>query len=346
MTTVEEDLRADGAAIQEASELRAALARERRVTEAVRAELGLAQRIDASEASPPRWALRGASRKHHVAMAVAQLTDTHFDEVIKPEEVGFYNAYDRRIAELRLHRWADGVIRVGHDYVAGVELEGLAVFATGDIFSGDIHAELKESNEDHLYSSVVHWTEQIIAALTLLADGYGRVHVAAVVGNHGRSTVKPVYKGRARSNVEWLMWRGVAQRLAADKRLTFQVGDGMDLRVDLMGTRYLLTHGDQFHGGSGISGAMAPLMLGVHRKNLRQGTIGDPIDIMVMGHFHQLLTLPGLIVGGSMKGLDEFAYGINVRPEIPQQAFWLQTPEHGITVHAPILVSDRKSEGW
>lgn len=247
---------------------------------------------------------------------------------------------------MRLHKWADGVIRVGHDYVNGVDLQGLAVFATGDLLSGDIHAELKESNEDHLYASAVYWTEQLIAALTLLADGYGKVHVAAVVGNHGRSTIKPVFKGRVRSNIEWLVWRGVAQRMAGDKRLTFQVSDGMDLRVDLMGTRYLLTHGDRFKGGSGISGAMAPLMLGQHRVNLKQTTMGDPIDRIVCGHLHQYLVLPGLTMGGSLKGLDEFAAGISVRPEEPMQALWIQTPEHGITMNMPIFVADRKAEGW
>jgi hypothetical protein len=134
--------------------------------------------------------------------------------------------------------------------------------------------------------------------------------------------------------------------MAGDKRLTFQVGDGMDLRVDLMGTRYLLTHGDRFKGGSGISGAMSPLMLGQHRVSLKQTTMGDPIDRIVTGHLHQYLVLPGLTMGGSMVGLGEFAYGINVRPEEPIQAFWIQTPEHGITMNMPIFVADRKAEGY
>jgi hypothetical protein len=47
-----------------------------------------------------------------------------------------------------------------------------------------------------------------------------------------------------------------------------------------------------------------------------------------------------------MKGYDEYAFGHNLRPEEPKQAFWITTPEHGITLHAPVLVSDRNAEGW
>ena len=32
--------------------------------------------------------------------------------------------------------------------------------------------------------------------------------------------------------------------------------------------------------------------------------------------------------------------------EEPQAAFWLTTPERGITVSAPIFVQDRHAEGW
>jgi len=120
----------------------------------------------------------------------------------------------------------------------------------------------------------------------------------------------------------------------------------MDLPVTIYNTNYLLSHGDQFRGGSGISGAMAPLMLGQHRKAVRQLATDEPMDVMVIGHFHQMLWLPGLVVGGTMKGIDEFAFGHNFRPEPPTQAFWVTSPEHGPTIHAPVHVSKREDEGW
>lgn len=295
---------------------------------------------------PPRWTTSRGSHKAHTATVVAQLTDTHWDERVRPEEVGYLNSYSRAIAEIRFQTWAEKVIEIPREYFSGVKLEGLFIPATGDLLSGDIHAELKESNEDHLFSSADYWIDKLISALTLLSSEYPAVHVAAVVGNHGRSTVKPVFKGRARSNIEWLVWRSVARHFKEQENITFTVSDSMDLNVTIMGHNYLLTHGDQFRGGSGISGAMAPLMLGQHRKSVRQIAANLPMGHMVMGHYHQLLDLPGLIVGGSMKGIDEFAYGHNFRPEPAAQMLWLTTPERGKTLTMPIQLQDRKREGW
>jgi hypothetical protein len=287
-----------------------------------------------------------ASKRDNVGTIVAQLTDTHFDEIVRPDEVGYINAYNREIARIRLNRWAERAIVLSRDYVSGVEIEGLFIPATGDLLSGDIHQELRESNADILYASADYWIDQLIAAINLLSEEFPKVHVAAVVGNHGRSTHKPVFKGRARSNIEWLMWRQIARHFQNDENVTIQVADSMDLTVQVYNTRYLLTHGDQFKGGSGISGAYAPLALGHHRKSMRQAATDEPLDVMVMGHFHQSLWLPGVIVGGSMKGYDEYAYGLNLRPEEAKQSFWVTTPEHGPTIHAEIYIQDREAEGW
>lgn len=295
---------------------------------------------------PPKWTIGKQKPGEHRGIVCAQLTDTHFDERVRPEEVGNMNAYSRAIAVQRLKRWTEKVITLPRLYVSGVQLQGLFVPATGDLLSGNIHPELKESNEDHLFSSADYWIDQLISSFELLIREYPQVHVAAVVGNHGRSTLKPVFKGRARTNIEWLIWRTLARHFAGDEAISFQVSDSMDLSVPILGTQYLLTHGDQFRGGTGISGAMAPLMLGLHRKTTREASTSTPMDIMVMGHWHQYLTLPGLIVGGSMKGYDEYAYGLNLRPEPPRQAAWITTPERGPTFHFPIDVANRKEEGW
>jgi hypothetical protein len=333
-------------AAQEQRDLRADITLRDKEIVRLQKELDVARRIDAGVRRPPKWVLKPRKASGRVGIITAQLTDTHFDEVVKAEEVGFMNAYNREIAEKRLKRWVEKVIVLARDFVAGVDIEGIFIPATGDLLSGDIHAELKESNEDLLYASADHWINQLISAIKTYADEFGKVHVAAVVGNHGRSTLKPVFKGRAKSNIEWLMWRQVARYFDADERVTIQVSDSMDLTVPVYNTNYLLTHGDQFHGGSGISGAMAPLMLGQHRKTVRQMAANDPMDFMVIGHWHQYLTLPGVIMGGSMKGYDEYAFGHNLRPEKAQQAFWVTSPEYGPTIHAPVHVQKRSDEGW
>lgn len=340
---------------------------ERRVAAGVRSETrGLVAKLDAQEAEllelrrragflagvraepivVPEWSA-GVASSQHEATVVAQLTDTHFDEVVKPDEIMGLNAYSREIALIRLARWADKVVTLPRDYVQGVHLAGLRVLATGDIFTGDIHEELKESNDAKLLASVLFWTEPMIAALELFAREYPAVAVDAVVGNHGRLSKRPVFKGRVHDNVEFLFWSVVRDRLA-DRGWpgVVNVSPSMDANVQVYQRNLLITHGDQFHGGSGISGVLAPLMLGTHRKGQRQAATGTPMHHMVMGHFHQILDLPGVVVGGSMKGYDEYAFGNNLRPEQAAQLMWIETPERGKTMTIPIFLQDRRAEGW
>lgn len=309
-------------------------------------QLNLITSIDQHAFRPPKWLSPPKSRKPHSGTVCAMLTDTHFQEVVRPSEVEYLNAYNDAIAEQRLRLFANGVIKLARDYVSGITYDGMVLMWGGDIFTGTIHDELNETNSETLYESVVHWVESLLAMERALADQFGQVHNEVTYGNHGRDSKKPRAKGRAAHNIEWLLYKWLERETRDDKRISWHIPDSADTLFNIYGTRYLLTHGDQFRGGSGIAGALSPLLLGSHRKTRRAMASGRPYDVMVLGHFHQYLTLPGLIVGGSLKGLDEYAYLGNFGYEPPQQAFWVTTPENGVTLSAPILVSDRTAEGW
>lgn len=299
--------------------------------------------------SAPRWLAAPKKTGKHVGLVVAQMTDWHLDEVVRPQEIFDLNAYDRAIAQTRMQRWLDKVVTLPRDYVRGLSIEGLIIPATGDLFTGDIHAELKESNEDKLLASVLYWMEPMISVLEALGEEYPSVYVAAVVGNHGRLSDRPVFKGRVHDNVEWLFWSVIRDRLKdRGSKVQVDVSTSMDLNLPIYGRNHLLTHGDQFKGGSGISGAYAPLMLGSHRKTKRQMVAQMPMETMVIGHLHQLINLPGVIMGGCMKGYDEYAFGLNLPPDPngAAQAMWITTPERAQTIWMPIYLQDRKEEGW
>ena len=153
-------------------------------------------------------------------------------------------------------------------------------------------------------------------------------------------------KNRVEDNFDWLFYRVLARELRDDVRFTWQLPVTADVSVQQYDHRYLLTHGDQFRGGSGISGIQTPLALGGSRKSKRQQAVGDPFDTMILGHFHQYMTIPGIIVNGSLKGYDEYASISNFGFEVPQQAFWITTPERGPSFHAPIQPMNKKAEGW
>lgn len=302
--------------------------------------------IAGSTVEPPRWLTPKKAKGGHRATLVAMLSDTHFDEVVNPDEVGGLNAYDRDIATLRLKAWAEGIITLARHYLTGVEYDGIVVMMGGDIYSGNLH-DLAETNADTVFGSLLYWTEQLGAAFEMLAGEFGRLHVPVVVGNHGRMTRKPRTKLRARDNLDWITGHMVARQLGSDT-ITFDVPDSTDAWVPVYDTMHLLTHGDQVTGGGGIGGIWPPVMRMKARKAERYSAEGFTFDTMCIGHFHQtiLAAEQGLIVNGSLKGYDEYAAVSNFRPEKPQQAMWLVTPERGITISAPVHVQNRKAEKW
>ena len=162
-----------------------------------------------------------------------------------------------------------------------------------------------------------------------------------MAGANGRRTRKPRYKRRAKDNLDWLFYQMLARQFAQNPKVTFAIPDSLWALVPAYDTTMLLEHGDEFKGGAGISAAMAPLLLGEHRRRKQHR-----FDTLVCGHFHSRFIKPGLIVGGSLKGPDEYSMGRGFDPSPPTQELFLVSPEHGVTFNAPIYVADRRAEGW
>ena len=308
--------------------------------------LGFVDQVQAAQIEPPTWLKPASSKSKKRATLALLLSDTHFDEVVQPEEVGGLNAYDRRIAQMRLKAWSDNSVKMARHYLSGVTYDGVVVMLGGDIFSGDIHEELSQTNEDTMLGSLLFWSEQIAASLLMFADEFGKVHVPCVVGNHGRTSRKPRAKLRARTNFDWLLGKMIERHLATDKRFTFQVSENADTLIPIYGHGHLLTHGDQVSGGGGIGGIWPPIMRMRARKAQRAMDTGQPFSTLWMGHWHQYISTPYMIVNGSTKGVDEYAWVQNFGYEPPQQALAIVTPEHNITIQAPVFCSDRTKEKW
>jgi len=296
--------------------------------------------------APPKWlAPKIKKGKQERAIATALLSDTHFDEVVDPTQINNVNAYNREIAVMRLKNFFRNVVKLSEEYINGITIDGLVLPLGGDIVGGDIHMELKETNEATIIETVLFWSEQIAAGVKMLAEVFPNIYLPCVVGNHGRMDKKPRHKFRAQTNMDYLLYHMVARELRHLSNVRFAISEGADCRYNVYNTRYLLTHGDQYRGGSGIAGMLSPLMLGDHRKRKREAATGHPFEYQIMGHWHQLAHVRGIIVNGSLKGYDEYAANSNFDYEPPRQAFWLTDSEWGKTIDAPIHVTD-KSEKW
>ena len=291
----------------------------------------------------PKWMAPGKTKGDR-AIATSFLSDLHFDEVVKPEQVNFSNAYNRRIGELRLQKFFDNTLRMTRDYCGGIKIDGLILPLGGDIVSGDIHEELQITNETHILETVLHWTGQLAAGINMLSAHVEDIHIPCFAGNHGRMTKKPVMKDRNNRNFDWFIYKLLQDKCPG---VTFDIPQDTSARWKVYNTKYHGTHGDRFRGGGGIGGIMVPIRRGAALLHQAEAVMGSPFDILILGHFHQYITDDGagILVNGSLKGYDEFAMNSNFGFQPPQQSFWLTDPDHGITLRAPIRVlSD--AEGW
>jgi hypothetical protein len=307
--------------------------------------LGIVERVESVDLEPPVW-LVPAKPKKSSATLVVMLSDTHFDEVVNPDEMEGLNAYNREIAVMRLERWTQNVIKLARHYLSGVTYDGVVVILGGDIFTGDIHEELSITNDDTMIGSLLYWSEQLAAAIDLLAGEFKKCHVVSVVGNHGRTTRKPRMKQRVKTNFDWLLAKMVERHFAKDKRLSFTIPESADALIHIYEHGHLVTHGDQVSGGGGIGGIYPPIMRMRARKHQRYMATGKSFQTLWLGHWHQYLSTPSMIVNGSLKGFDEYALLMGFGFEQPQQALAVVTPEKNITFQAPVFCLDRKKEKW
>lgn len=284
----------------------------------------------------PKW-LQKTNQRGITGIPFLGLSDIHHGEVVDTSQINFVNSFNRKISRERLEFTFKTCVSLCKNFFNRPKYEGIVCALNGDMISGNIHEELAETNEGTILESVVELTEILIQGITFLADQFGKVYVPCIAGNHGRINRKPRAKNRARDNYEWIIYQWLFKHFEKDDRVNVVIPNGPDTQYSIYGINFLQTHGDQFHGGTGIAGLFSPLMLGLARKQMRQQAIRSPFDVMFIGHWHQYIHTEKLIVNGSVKGMDEYAFGLNLPFEHPKQALFIVHPDHGITYRMPII---------
>jgi len=288
----------------------------------------------------PDWATRKAGLRTRGAPCLF-LSDIHGDEFIDPAQVGGLNAYGREIMDKRLEYLFDKSVHIFKS-LPGADYKGAYILLGGDNVPGYIHEELRQSSEAPVLVSVLHLAEKLGQGIKYYADNFSEVVVCCVVGNHGRIDRKPRKKNKVHDNFDWLLYRILANGFRDDPRVVFKIPLSADCSEVVYGQRFLLTHGDQFRGGSGISGFHTPLELGAARKQRRHVSIDEPFQVLICGHFHQEIQTAHKMVNGSLSGYDEFAFDCNFPYDRPKQLTWVFHPEHGLIHRNAILVDSYK----
>jgi len=296
---------------------------------------------------PPVW-LSGKGVKNGARGGPVTIwSDFHYGERVFPDQVGGVNVFNNKVAKERFTRLVNITIDLCENHMgrANVKYPGIVICLGGDMISGDIHEELAETNDRTPHQAVNDLSDMIAAGLEQMADKFGRVFVPCVVGNHGRSTKKMRMKGRVYTSFDWNIYCNLERHFRKDKRIQFHIPVDADAHFSVYGERFLLTHGDSLgtSGGDGIIGAIGPIMRGTFKVGRSEAAIGADFDHLLMGHYHQMLWLPSVIVNGALKGYDEYAK-LKLRAPFsrPSQALFFVHPEHGITARWEVLLEGRK----
>lgn len=300
---------------------------------------------DTANVEVPSWMLSPSRGKALPGVPIALWSDWHWGEVVFPDQVNGVNKFDLDVAHQRARRLVERTVRLLKSHVVNPEYPGIVINLGGDMLSGDIHEELKESNDVPLLPALLDVYGVLVWAIGKLADEFGKVFLPCVTGNHGRMSRKPQAKNRNFTNYDWLLYQLLAKYFERDARVTFFIPDGPDALYSAFGHKYLLTHGDQFRGGDGIIGAIGPITRGNQRKLARNSSINREYDTMLLGHWHQYMPLHRTLVNGSLKGYDEYANSNNFGFEPPIQALWLNHPEHGVIMHLPVYLEPHPGRG-
>lgn len=313
------------------------LRREELSREAIRQQVF---KLAALNPNPPTWTTKPAKRGSTTGTPTILLSDFHWGEVVKPDEIGGVNEFNLEIAHKRLKRLVDVSISLLFDHMSKPSYDGLVLPLGGDMITGDIHEELTVTNDMPVLPTIMDLYGKMVWLIDEYLKHFDRIFVPCVTGNHGRNTKKIQCKERWATSFDWMLYAMLERYYAKDSRVTVIASHSPDVMYRIYSHAYLLTHGDQFRGGDGMVGALGPLVRGRHKKSSRDAAIDKPWNTMVCGHWHTLIQLMHLIVNGALKGYDEYAFQNNYTPEPPSQAMWITHPEHGITIQTPIYLED------
>lgn len=294
-----------------------------------------------ADIEPPRWLLDVREGKSGAGVPCTVWSDWHFGEVVRPEEINGLNEYNMTIAETRFRRCVERTVDLAVNHMTGADYPGIVVNIDGDMVSGEIHDEHKETNEDTTYALVLWTVERLVWGLRALADQFGKVYAVCSFGNHGRDGKRIRFKQRAKRNADWLICRILYSHLKDDKRFSWNIPTSGDAYYRVFGHRYFLTHGDALgvKGGDGIIGAIGPIMRGEIKTANSESSIGRAYDTLIIGHWHQTLWLPRAIVNNCGKGYDDYArFQLRAPFSLPSQSLWFTHWRWGITARWEVML--------
>ena len=290
---------------------------------------------------------RQGKRSGESQSVIAPLSDTHIGDNVNYNQMSGLNAYTIDIFNTRLYGWASQILDLVDYRRSFVDISELVIPLLGDMVSGDIHQELRETNQDNTMGQMIRGANLIAQALMFMAPHFETVRVPCVVGNHGRMTTKPPAKDKY-VNWDYMLYQWVAAFCREQSNIEFEIPKSFFHVFSVCNRNILIMHGDSLKGKAATADVLRSLTnmrtILQYRTGLEEevslGQIAENsfndahfFDSAFMGHYHRVdefdIGTGEAHLCGCMKGGDEFALNQLAVISKPKQVVTYWHPKYG-----------------
>lgn len=288
-----------------------------------RAARDAASALTIAPVQPPPKDRRKAAREE---VAVAMLSDWQLGKRTP--------SYSVEVCEARVRKYAAKVAHLADIQRADHPVREVRVWLLGDLVEGELIFPGQSHRIDaSLYRQVVVDGPRILGDfLRAMLAAFDRVHVTAVIGNHGAIGGPVRRESHPETNADMMLAR-IVHDVVQDPRLTWTLTEPAGERgwyaIDHIG-KYscLLFHGDQVRGGF----AGFP-WYGFGKKVLGWRQVMEPFTDAACGHWHQSVSFPLneviVRVNGSTESDNTYALEQLASAGRPSQWLYFVNPDKG-----------------
>lgn len=234
-------------------------------------------------------------------------SDWHVGQRVDPAACSGYNEFNMRICRERVKNTFERDVRMIDTLRSLTDIRDCYLWLGGDIITGDIHEDIKESNEKQPTEQTLEAVQMIMSGIEHLKKhcNFEHIHVVCNMGNHGRTTKDRRYSTAFANSYEALMYSFLGKVVYAnDPKVSFRIARGQTLITECQGKKIRTQHGDKIKFGGGVGGVMIPVMKALYRVNK-----SSPADHDIMGHLHTWHTHSDFTLNGSLIGFTEYGDG-------------------------------------
>lgn len=302
-------------------------------------KLNIINQVEKEDIKYYKYEYSKGKKNESIAFAIA--SDWHIEEKVDPETVNNLNNFNLEIGKKRTELFFRNTLKLIESQRNSNNINVLVLALLGDMINGYIHDENIEENYLSPTQSLLYIKQLICSGIDYLLNNGNlkKIIIPCSIGNHGRTTRKPMISSAAKNSYEWLMYNIISDNYKNNKKVEFLVGLSYHTYFNAF-DKYLIRfhHGDAIRYSGGVGGITIPVNKAINQWNKTERAYLD-----VFGHYHQLFDGGNFICNGSLIGYNAYAIKIKAPFQQPLQSFFLIDKQRGKTITSPIFVEEPKN---